>query len=386
MLFSKVVGLYDIKKKLINSVNQNRIHHAHLFVENHGSGALALALAYIQYISCENKQEQDSCGECSSCIKINKLIHSDIHFIFPIIALKNSENAHSVDFINEWRQFVNINNAYIDLNKWLEATGCEKKQFNIYTSQSQEIHDEVYKKPYESNFKFFVIWHAEKMGKDFANKILKELEEPPTDTIFILISDSVANILPTIISRCQILKTPKPNQNEIIEYLKQKYSDIEENKAHQISYIANGDIIRLHQIIEEQDSQKELTSLFSTYMRLCWDMSKQYKELLKFVDNISSKNREYQKNFIEYSLNMMRENFIYNISDQRLNYMFENESKFSFNFAKYIRENNINTYYKELTKAKYHIERNVNSKLVFLDLSYIFYKLLNRAKIELDAK
>jgi DNA polymerase-3 subunit delta' len=214
MKFSDIPGQKEIIQRLIGSVKSERVSHAQLFTGPEGCGNLALALAYAQYISCENKTPRDSCGTCKSCIKYEKLIHPDLHFVFPVIRNKASTEPVSDNYIEQWREFVR-KSPYFSLNRWLASIEVGNAQGLIFASEASEILRKLSLKAFESDFKIMIIWLPEKMHPASANKLLKLIEEPPEKTLFILVSDEPDKVIPTILSRCQLIKIPSFKNSDI---------------------------------------------------------------------------------------------------------------------------------------------------------------------------
>ena len=241
MQFSQIIGQEIIKQQLITSVREGRIPHAQLFLGQEGVGKLALAIAYAQYVSCLNKGEHDSCGTCSSCIKYEKLIHPDLHMVFPF-AKDGKTKEICDDLLPEWREFV-TKNVYFSLEQWMDNIGAGNKQATIYANESNEILRKLQLTTYESAYKIMIIWLPEKMNITCANKLLKILEEPPTKTLFILVSEQVEKIISTIISRTQMIKIPLIETHTMSSYLQAKHSISKENSIN-IARIANGNYIK----------------------------------------------------------------------------------------------------------------------------------------------
>ena len=229
MNFAQIPGQHDIIGKLIRSVKEERVSHAQLFSGPGGCGSLALALAYAKYISCENRTGQDSCGICKSCLKYDKMIHPDLHFVFPVIRDKKISEPVSDSYIEQWREFVR-QSPYFTLNTWLDSIEVGNAQGLIFASEASEIIKKLSLKAFESDFKIMIIWLPEKMHLATANKLLKMIEEPPEKTIFLLVSDEPDKIIPTIYSRCQLIKIPAFSNTDIRDYLISRFN-IPETKA-----------------------------------------------------------------------------------------------------------------------------------------------------------
>ncbi|MBN1252849.1 MAG: DNA polymerase III subunit delta [Bacteroidales bacterium] len=380
MQFKDIIGQKDIIKSFVNTVQTNRISHAQLLYGPEGSGKLKLAIALAQYISCKNRTDEDSCGVCPSCNKYNKLIHPDLHFVFPVVKTKTISKPVSDNFIAEWRKFI-LETEIHRLNNWLDLIENSDAQAGIFTQESGEIIKKLSLKTFESEYKVMIIWLPEKMNLSSANKLLKMIEEPPTKTLFLMVSEYPDKVINTILSRAQFIKIPKIDTQSLIDVLKLKYLVTDENLDY-IVKIANGNFFEALEAIKESDGQKYLFNSFVNLMRL--GFSAKIVELTKWVDEITSLGREKQKEFIEYSLGLFRENFILNNLSEKsneLNLFTTAEKEFSINFNKFIHINNIFDIYEEFNKAHLHIERNGMGKIIFLDLALKLVKLLRRSAI-----
>jgi len=375
MFFRQVIGQTSIKKKLIKAVADDRISHAQLFLGAEGSGTLPLALAFACYICCTGEKDEDACGTCPSCLKYQKLIHPDLHFIFPIIKPEGTKRAISDNFIHIWREAV-LSNPYMNVNQWYEAISAENKQGSIFVDDSDEIVRKLSLKTYESEYKVVIIWMAEKMNIQAGNKLLKILEEPPSKTLFLLISENTSSMLPTILSRVQILKVGKIETRELYEALMNRHS-MEESKAAEIAKLSEGNYLRAIELSQEDNTNANLDK-FIPLMRLSY--ASDFTALLGWVDEMSKLGREKQKEFLVYSLRVLRENFIMNIDALQLNRFSEAERAFSQKFSRFIHSGNVALIAEEFDKAHYHIESNGNDRLVFLDLSIQISQLIKREK------
>ena len=378
MLFKSIIGQNEVKKHLIRSVREKRIGHAQLFLGQEGSGNLALAIAFAQYINCTDKQEDDSCGKCVSCLKFEKLIHPDLHFVFPVANTKSGSGpAVSNDFIKEWRETV-LKNPYFGLNEWYAFIGMENKQGNIGKDESESIVRKLSLKTFEGEYKIMVIWMAEKMNESCANKILKILEEPSDNTLFILVSESTEQILPTILSRTQLLKIPRLQEDEILTELEKKFGK-ERTEFKNIAHIANGNFSKALYLTENQEPENENHVYFIELMRISY--KKNVIEIMPWVDKVSALGREGLKTFFEYALHMVRENYLMNYNLDKIVYLNDVETSFSKNFHIFIKDENINQLVEEFTQAYIHIERNAYNKIVLLDMALKLFALINPRKI-----
>ena len=374
MNFSQIPGQKETKARLIRSVKEQRVSHAQMFSGPEGCGSLALALAYARYISCENRTESDSCGTCKSCVKYDKMIHPDLHFVFPVIKDKKNTEPVSDSYIGEWREFV-MRSPWFTLNNWLDSIEVGNAQGLIFASEAGEIIKKLSLKSFESEFKIMIIWLPEKMHVATANKLLKMIEEPPEKTLFLLVSDESDKVIPTILSRCQLIKIPGFTNNDIRDLLVRKFN-ANEHKASEIARVANGNIIRAVELFENEDSSLHNLDYFKSLMRFAW--KRDIISIINWSEEIAATGREAQKNFIAYSLRMLRENLMLSLEQlkNRLVFLAGDEASFSDNFHPYINHSNIYPLTAEFNLAYSHIEANGNAKIVFLDLALKVTKMI----------
>lgn len=382
MRFSQIIGQEKVKERLINNVKAQRISHAQLFLGKEGSGNLALAIAYAQYICCSNRSNNDSCGECPSCLKFQKLIHPDLHFVFPVASNKSVKSKPtSKDFIIQWREAI-LNEPYLNLNQWLQFIDVENKQGNISVHESANIIKNLSLKTYESKYKILIIWMPENMTLATANKLLKQIEEPEQNTLIILVANDEEQIIPTIRSRTQLLKIPPIDSESIEKHLHSAYG-LSEESAGRIATISEGNWLTAKGIAEESDSNEWLFEQFKTWMRSCWKAD--IEGIYLWVENISSKEygREKQKSFLKYAMNIVRESILINYGDPKISSLQPKEKTFVENFAPFVHGRNVITIFEIMDEAHYHIERNANPKILFLDLSMQFANLLHIKNVTL---
>jgi DNA polymerase III subunit delta' len=374
MNFSRIPGQTEIISKLLRSVREERVSHAQLFTGPGGCGSLALALAYAQYVSCEDKKENDSCGTCKSCVKYEKMIHPDLHFVFPVVKGKKTTDPVSDNYIGEWREFVK-KSPFFGLNNWLDTIEVGNAQGLIFASEASEIIRKLSLKTFESDFKIMIIWLPEKMHQATANKLLKMIEEPPEKTLFLLVSEEPDKILPTIISRCQLIKIPSFTNDEVKSYLRSTYGSTE-IKSMDIARVANGNLLRAIELCENDETARENLENFKILMRHAW--KRDVLSLITWSEEISALGRESQKNFLSYSLRLLRENLMLSIDQLQNNLIFlgGEEAEFSGKFHPFINSNNIYPLVEEFSLAHSHIESNGYAKVVFLDLALKVTKLI----------
>ena len=364
MFFRNVIGQKEIKQQLIQSVKSGYIPHARLLSGPEGVGKIALALAYARYLSCSNRYEEDACGLCPSCIKYNKLSHPDLHFVFPIIKNDKKKKEICDDYLTEWRRFV-MQNPYFNLASWLNYIGAENSQGMIYARESEEIIRKLNLKAYESEYKIMLIWLPEKMHEACSNKLLKMIEEPPFYTVFLLISENPDRIIGTIQSRTQQLPIP-PIQPEDMEIALSPMITNDSERSNLV-HLANGNYLKALEIIETGLETKQYFELFKSIMRNSWLSN--VRNMKAEAEVFAGLGRERQKHFLAYSQNMIRENFLYRLNLPEINYLNTEESDFSNKFSPYVNEKNVVELMEELALAEKHIESNVNSRMVFFDLS-----------------
>ncbi len=362
MQFKEIPGLEDIKTTLIRSVTSSHIAHAQLFDGKVGGGGLAMALAVATYINCENKNKVDACGECASCVKMNKLIHPDLHFIFPIATSKKISGNTSESFLPIWREFVK-ESPYRALPEWLDIIGAENKQGNISVEEARGVLKKLSVKAYEGEYKILIIWKAEIMNASSANAILKILEEPPEKTLFILITDQADRLITTIISRTQRINIPTFKDNEIQHFLIEK--GVSQKQAEQITFLSDGNLSNA--LALWSDKQEDTNVWFADWMRACYKYD--IAHLVKMADFYDGMTKEKQKATLEYALRMYRDMLIWGQGAGELLRVPTEELTFVKNFSKTVSFEAVEKMIDEINKAYQHVERNVKPKIVFLDLS-----------------
>lgn len=374
MNFSQIPGQKEIIGKLLRSVKEERVSHAQLFTGPEGCGSMALALAYAKLISCENRTEHDSCGTCKSCVKYEKMIHPDLHFVFPVIKGKKDTDPVSDNYIEEWRDFVK-KSPYFTINNWLDSIEVGNAQGMIFASEASEIIKKLSLKTFESDFKIMIIWLPEKMHQASANKLLKMIEEPPEKTLFLLVSEEVDKVIPTILSRCQLVKIPSFSNSDIEKYLVQRFS-IAADKAADISRVSNGNITRAIELCENEDSSMANLDRFKSLMRFAW--KRDIISIISWSEEIATTGREAQKNFISFSMRILRENLMLSLDQlkNRLVFLTGEEATFSGKFHPFINQNNIYPLTEEFNLVYSHIEANGNAKIIFLDLALKITRLI----------
>ncbi|MBD8389515.1 DNA polymerase III subunit delta' [Dysgonomonas sp. BGC7] len=364
MFFKDIIGQKEVKERLTRSVKEGFIPHAQLFCGPEGIGKFPLALAYAQYLNCENRTDDDSCGKCPSCVKYNHLAHPDLHFVFPIVKKAAKKKEVCDDYISEWREFVK-NSSYFNLGQWLDHIDAENSQGLIYAKESEEIIRKLSLKIYEAKYKIMIIWLPEKMHESCANKLLKIIEEPTDNTIFLLVSDTPDNIITTIQSRCQRINIHGIEENDIVQALESEYNITPED-ALNVAHLANGSYLKALETISLNEEHKFFFNLFIQMMRASY--ARNIKEIKAIGNELGGIGRENQKSFLIYCQRMVREYFISNMKQPDIVYMAQDEANFGIRFAPFVNEKNIIGLMNELALAERHIEQNVNAKMVFFDL------------------
>lgn len=368
MLFKKIIGQEQVKNKLIQTVTEQRVSHALMFTGEVGFGGLPLAIAYAQYLLCESRNETDSCGECPSCQKVAKLIHPDLHFVFPVTTIKSNLKPISDNFLPEWREEV-IEDPYLSSERWYKSIGIEDKQGMIYTHESEEIIKKLSLKTFEAEYKVMIIWQPERMNPTCSNKLLKILEEPPPKTLFLLVSAFPALIIPTLLSRVQMIRIQGIFDESLSEALHKKLN-LPEIEISNAVKLAGGNYIKALEFIHSNEDRNYYFDLFKNWMRLCF--KKDVPGILEWVEDVSKLGREKKKAFLNYALGLIRENFLWNkMPDHKDQFVKlpEEEDIFSKNFSPFISEENIFKLSKLINSAIFDIEANAYPKTVFLDTS-----------------
>ena len=374
MNFSNIPGQKDIKSKLLRSVREERVSHAQLFAGPDGCGSMALALAYARYVSCENRTDNDSCGTCKSCVKYEKMIHPDLHFVFPVIKGKKATDPVSDNYIDEWRDFVK-KSPYFNINNWLDSIEVGNAQGMIFASEASEIIRKLSLKTFESDYKIMIIWLPEKMHQATSNKLLKMIEEPPDKTLFLLVSEEPDKVIPTILSRCQLVKIPPFSIDDTEKYLTQKVG-ISADIAKDIARVSNGNIRRALELCENEDYSRANLAYFKSLMRFAW--KRDIISIINWSEEIAATGREYQKSFISFSLRLLRENLMLSLDQlkNKLVFLAGEEAVFSGNFHPFINQHNIFPLTEEFNLVFSHIEANGNAKIIFLDLALKVTRLI----------
>ena len=369
MYFKDIIGQQDVIERLVKDAQTGTVPHALLFCGPEGVGKLQTAIAFARYLLCRDKGTgTDSCGTCPSCVKMDKLVHPDLHFVFPVINKSKTAGRSTVsdDEIVTWRETV-LDKQYFGFEEWLSAIDADNKQASIFVTESESIMSKLSLKSVEGGFKIMIIWHAEKMNQQCANSLLKLLEEPPAGTVFILTTDTPEQMLETILSRTQRIDFRRIPEMEIADRLQGPGYQLDAEIAQKIAHLSGGSWLKAISTLRINTESEEFMDYFTQLMRLAY--GRRLKDLKLWSDSIAAGGREWQKRFLAYCQRMIRENFICNFHMPELNYMTEQERQFSVKFAPFVNEKNIIGLMDTFTDAQRDIEQNVNSKMVFFDLS-----------------
>ena len=402
MQFKEVIGQVEVKQQLIDMYLQNRLGHALLFLGKEGSGALSMARAFTQYINCEKvngKSAQgagslfgdvpqievgphaDSCGICPSCVRSSGMINPDIHFSFPVITKKSGEKPVSTDYISEWREFIKAN-PYGNIYDWLQFIKADNKQGNITSAECNHIIKTLSLKSFGAEFKFLIMWMPEFLGNE-GNKLLKIIEEPPPNTIFIFVAENDQLILPTILSRTQLIKIPRISTDDIKSALIDDVQ-LKENEALQIAILSEGNFREaLQQVAHNEDNwEVQLRDWLNTILKTG------PAEQVKWIEDISKLGREKQKQFLRYFNHLLehaiRLRFMGDEAADKIlikNEKQDNNNDFANRFNKLCNVNQQEAILKELDVAIYHIERNANTKILFHALTIKIYHIISNKSV-----
>lgn len=392
MQFKEIVGRKKLISQLREMVELNRLPHSVLLLGKEGSGTLGIAIAFAQYILCEKNKNsvpslpslfgevpepessvsshEDSCGQCSSCIKANRLIHPDLHFSYPVFKRDaRHDRVLSTDYINEWREFVS-NSPYGNVSDWLnflresptaKVENPLNKQGNISTQECEEIIHQMSLKPYESDFKILIMWMPEFLGKD-GNRLLKLIEEPPAGTVFIFVAEDDSQILPTILSRTLLVKIPLPEDSEVADFLSRQEQFDSGSYAHSMASVAEGNLREALRLASSKDESWERT--IRDWLNLVVKNNVDLQS--KWIEQINLLGREKQKQLLSYFIYLIRLSVQASvIPAEDLLVANESEKDFALILKKMCRVEVLGGITDELNKAIYYIERNANSKILF---------------------
>ena len=381
MQFSEILGQEYIKNHLTTSALLGRIPHAQLFIGPEGCGTLAMAIAYAQFVLCNNLNDENAGGNDSCNLKFKSLSHPDLHFVYPNVTNEDVKSKpKSSDFIMDWRAFV-AQNPYGSLFDWYTHLGVQNKQGEIRVDDAQDILKSLALKSYEGGYKIMIVWMADKMNIAASNKLLKLLEEPPEKTLFILISENEEDIIQTIRSRCQVLHFGALPESVITEALVSRLN-VEAKTATIIAHQAQGNYNKALHILHEDSEDLPFEKWFVDWVRAAFRAkgnATAILDLISWSEEIAGLGREAQKKFLNYCIDMFRQALLLNYQTEKLVYIETKVEKFKLeNFAPFVNGNNINAIFNELSDAIYHIERNGNAKIILTDLSIKLTRLIHK--------
>lgn len=381
-LFKDIPGQALLKKQLIRSSSEGRVSHALLLHGPEGNSGLALAMAFAQYLQCTQPGQDDACGVCASCQKAAKMIHPDIHYIFPVVkgvkkevadqSPEKSKDPVSDQSLASWREYI-LALPYPAMRTWMNALNVENKQGTIYKAEAESLLRKMSLKAFESDYKVVIIWLPEKMNATVANKLLKIIEEPPVKTVFLLVAQQTESILPTILSRTQLIRVPRFSDAETAQLL-QTFFPEQSDQIHSLVPLADGNIVAAVNLLNEDEQVTFNREQFMAWMRLCYN----YKgvDLIDWVTTIGRIGREQQKSFLGYGLHAIRENYLLNNGLDALTRMNTEERQFATRFNQFIHPGNIEYLLGIFSRAMQQIEMNANSRILFLDMSHELYRAL----------
>ena len=395
MQFKAITGQTRVQQRLTDLVQNNRLSHALLFLSREGSGALQIALAFSQYLVCEKvntslkgnkmpslfgevpttvQQEPvtwtDACGECAACIKAQQFIHPDIHYSYPVVPKKGADKPLSSDYIKEWREFL-VKEPYGNAYDWLQFIGAENKQGNITAHECNDILHQLSLKSFESDYKIHIMWMPEYLGNE-GNKLLKLIEEPPADTVFIMVAENESLILPTILSRCQLVKIPPVPVDAMEESLVQQYK-LSVQQAKGLAGMSAGNFREALQLMQhaEEDWQHLLREWLNAILKTGPGAQ------VKWIEEISRLGREKQKQFLRYFNHLLAQSIrLQIIGESGMKHIADKEKDFMLRLNKLAGIGSQKVMVEELDKAVYYIERNANARLLFHALTIKLYHIM----------
>ncbi|MBR5863569.1 MAG: DNA polymerase III subunit delta [Alistipes sp.] len=380
MRFADIIGQHSLKRTLAENIDRGRISHAQLFTGKAGAGTLPLALAYAQYLNCTNRHDGDSCGVCPSCRQMSELAHPDLHLVFPVNkqGKKSGEVILSSDFMPLWREVVGSTGGYFTREYWNDRLDLGKTlQGIISTKEADEIIRRLSFKSFESEYKIVIIWQAESMNEEAANKILKILEEPWEKTIFLLVAEHSDRLLKTIYSRTQEVAVPLLDIASL-EGVAQSIADPVQRQN--MARLAGGDLIEMRRLAmgEEDAVRSESFDLFCRLMRLSYN--DKHLELIEWADEVATLSREQQRAMLLHSARLLRESYMLHAGLGSISYLWGEEAAFCNKFAPFIGNQNVEFILGEIETAMRQITQNGNARIIFTHFALAVSKTINRLK------
>lgn len=361
-----------MKAKLIGNIREGRIAHAQLFMGPRGTGNLPVALAYARYLLCEAKEEADACGKCPSCLQMAKLEHPDVHLMFPIFFTDKVKNCEP--YVAQWRQAV-LENPYLDVDQWRDHLESENKQLRMGVDIAHEIQRKLSLRSFMGGYKVMLVWLPELMDPAASNKLLKVLEEPEPNTVFLLVPTDAEQLLATILSRAQMVKVPALRPGELTDALRARFPELGADEAMAIALRSEGDFLDAVEMANK--GEEELFVFFRDWLRTCY--KREVSSTVEFAEGFQKMGREKQKSLMRYGLYLIRQCALQWQQVPELVRVLGQEQEFVLNFSKLLDHRNAEGIRRELETAHVHIERNANPKILFTDLSYRLMGLLRPA-------
>lgn len=383
MKFNDIIGEEKLKKQFITNINEGRIAHAQIFHGESGYGLLPLAIAYAQYLLCEDRGIDDSCGVCPSCYKVSQLSHPDLHFSFPVNKSKycerysNDGEVISDSLLTKWREQIQSTSpkGYFSESDWYKTIELSKNlQGVIGKPEANEIIKKLSFKSFLGGYKIVIIWLVERMNITAANTLLKQFEEPAEDTLFLFLSENKETILKTILSRAQMITVPPLSHQSVSNYVNNQYEESEMNNT--LSRICNGNILKFNSFKTKTSDEDVNFNLFTHLMRRCFFVD--YTGLIEWAEDFSILTREQQKEFFDYSITILRNSYISSIGMSSISNSFSYETEFISKFTPYIHYKNIELLTIEFEKAQFDLSRNGNPKIVVTHFTLAISKLIKR--------
>ncbi|MBF49766.1 MAG: DNA polymerase III subunit delta [Crocinitomicaceae bacterium] len=371
MLYAEVVGHEALGAKLRESVRSGRVAHAQLFEGQEGSGALALARAHAQYLTCEQPTEADSCGECTSCKAHAKMQHPDLHWCFPFFKADGQEKATSEPHQGTWREAM-LEGPYLGVEDWLDRLGADRKQLFISVDEALEVNRKLGLKAFLGGWKIWICWLPETMRVDTANKFLKLMEEPTDRTVMLFVTQHSDRLLATIRSRVQRIQVPNLRPEEATQGLVQRWG-VDADMAASLAHVSDGNLAQALRMAKAGQDQPDLER-FSAWMRSCW--ARDGRAVVEGSESFASLGREGQKRFLHFALHLVRQSIVGHYGAKELVRLTPAESAFLTKFSKFIHHDNVMALREALEEAHSDVAGNVNGKLVFVDLSLRVHRLL----------
>ncbi|MDE5622417.1 MAG: DNA polymerase III subunit delta [Alistipes sp.] len=378
MRFADIIGQEELKQHLVRSVDTGRVSHAQLYTGQAGAGALALAVAYVQYLCCRHRHDGDSCGECPDCRQIASLAHPDLHLVFPVNkqGKKSGEAMRSDEFLPLFRELFAERRGYFSPQEWYERLDLGKTlKGMIAAREADEIIRKLSFKSFEADYKIMLVWLPEAMNAEAANKILKILEEPWERTLFLLVSEQPELLLPTILSRTQEVAVPRIAP-EVLEREAAARGETDPVKARNIARLASGSLLTLRQLLAgANDAQRrENFELFRDLMRLSYN--DKHLELVTWAEEAAQLSREQQRAFLRDAARLLRESFMLHAGIAEVGYLWGEELAFCSKFAPFVGSENIEPLIGEIERALAQISQNGNPTIVFTHFALSVSKMI----------